>query len=146
MYILLATKYSSNIFLSFFLFQSQHMNSDLLFGTSNGPVPWARLSSNQIIFLKRWQKKMIIWQYRRNAYKAQSAGDSCRTIQNVYCDSTVSQFIILNFRGQFLVENIKELNVCSTATLALDTIGGHLMSQTRYIRYIFYSWYHSWNL
>lgn len=33
------TKYPSNIILSFFLFQSQHMNSDLLFGMSNGSVP-----------------------------------------------------------------------------------------------------------
>lgn len=46
-------------------------------------------------------------------------------MQNAYCDSIVNQFINLNFRGQFLVKDTKELNACSTAALAAVTIGEH---------------------
>lgn len=56
-------------------------------------------------------------------------------MQNAYRDSIVNQFISLNFGGQFLVKNTKEVNTCSTATLAPGTVGEHWISQEGCIRF-----------
>lgn len=133
---------------TFFLFSCFRVNTWTLicFGMSSGLCLNQDFPAIALFSLKYVRSPHVCESTEEMPIKNKLQERAARPCKMLPGDSIVNQFINLNFGKQFLVKDTKDLNACSTATLAPVTTGEHWVSREGCIRFNIYSWYDSWNL